>query len=111
SMTAVPGVVSQRVSSRRVARMQVRPPAFAAEFPVLALITGRLTVRFFTERLAVLPRFLNGIDLFIVPLLLPVAAIFWLVRPSPVRSAGIVFCCGLFTAAWGVSWLGKSKDI
>lgn len=110
-MTGLSDAVSQRAPFRPVTRPRVRRPTIATELPVLALVTTLVVVRFFTERLGILPRFLNGIDLFMVPLLLPVAAIFWIVWPLPARSRGIAFCCGLFTAAWAVSWIVNSKDV
>jgi hypothetical protein len=65
-----------------------------------------ISIRFFTERVPILPRFLNPIDLLIVPLLSP----FWLIWISnrsnwKLKEGRIVAMSGLVVAAWGLSWL------
>src|SRR5215471_5832689 len=73
---------------------------------VCVLVVMLVSIRFFTERVPILPRFINPIDLLIVPLLSP----FWLIwisfqRKWKFREVNIIALSGLTVAAWGLSWL------
>jgi hypothetical protein len=75
------------------------------EIAVISLVLLLLVGRFFTERLALLPRFLNAVDYFLVPLLLPVGAIFvFAAQHGRLAGRWVLVCTLCFLGAWAGSW-------
>jgi len=84
----------------------------AREIAVHVVVAALVTARFFTERLAILPRWFNAIDLVAVPLLLVPSAI-WVIERQRWRVTGRTECtlAVLFCAAWAVAWAVNSGDV
>jgi hypothetical protein len=82
-----------------------------AEIPVFVLVTLLIVVRFFTERVTLLPRAFNAVDAVMVPLLVPIALMLWLLRPVTVRPSWVAWCSVGFTLAWTVAWLMNADDV
>lgn len=105
---------SQALSaSLELRRMHMRPlephPSHKRRWLTLVvcvLLVMLITVRFFTERVVILPRFLNPVDLVIVPILLPIYLIWRSSQTSATIKERKVFALsGLVAASWGLSWI------
>jgi len=97
-------MLHSRQHSRKVSSWQ--------EFLVIAVVIILITGRFFTERVAVLPRFMNAIDLVAVPFLLPLCLL-WVVSHQGGRFKGkiIVLLSILFCTAWVLAWLVNYDEV
>jgi hypothetical protein len=75
---------------------------------VIILVAGR----FFTERISVLPRAVNAIDLLMAPALLP-AALLWVLtkRKGRVQGRPLILLGLLFVLLWAVAWLMNASDV
>jgi hypothetical protein len=73
---------------------------------VCVLVFLLVVVRFFTERIPILPRFLNPVDFVMVPLLLPFCLISISRRGKwKLNERNILTLSGVAVAAWAFSWL------
>jgi len=73
---------------------------------VCFLVFLLIVIRFFTERIPVLPRFLNPVDFVMGPLLLPFCLISISRRAKwKLNESKIVALTGVVVVAWGFSWL------
>lgn len=77
----------------------------------MALIVGLVTIRFFTERVVLLPRAFNAVDLFMTPLLFIPAAALWMIRPWRLRGRGIAVLAGFLAMAWIIAWIINVHDV
>jgi len=69
-------------------------------------------VRLFTERLGILPRAFNAIDLVAVPLLIPVVVIESLLRRQlRVRWPSLLVLSGVFGYSWAIAWITNSAEV
>ena len=79
---------------------------------VAALVVVLVAGRFFTERLPILPRALNAIDLLIVPVLLPVSLLWVLThRDGRLRGRWLWVLGGLFVVCWAIAWLVNWSEV
>lgn len=79
---------------------------------IYGLVALLVTVRFFTETVPVLPRFLNAIDLLIVPLLLPLYLIWAAVRKKwKLAGKWTIILIGLFMLSWLLAWLLNLEEV
>jgi hypothetical protein len=82
------------------------------EWLVYLLITLLIGVRFFTEQVAVLPRFLNAVDLIAVPLLLPLCILWVMVRGRwQVYGAPVIMLIWLVLIAWTIAWAANAREV
>lgn len=97
-------MLHSRQHSRKVSSWQ--------EFLVIAIVIVLITGRFFTERVVILPRFINTIDLVAVPFLLPLCLL-WVVSHQGGRFKGksIVLLSVLFCIAWALAWLVNYNEV
>jgi hypothetical protein len=76
---------------------------------LVALLIG---VRFFTEQVPVLPRVFNAVDLIAVPVLLPLCALWVLVRGRlRVYGATIIALCWCVLIAWVIAWAANISEV
>ena len=79
---------------------------------VIAIVIVLIAGRFFTERVVILPRFVNAIDMIAVPLLLPLCLL-WVASQQGGRFKGksITLLSILFCVAWALAWLINYKEV
>lgn len=79
---------------------------------VLTLVVLLIAVRFFTESLPILPRFLNAADVFMVPVLSLPVAVRMLLRPvGAIRGTWYFAGLSLLFFAWAASWILNLGDV
>lgn len=79
---------------------------------ILLVVIALVTVRFFTERIVILPRMFNAIDLLVVPVLVPVA-LTWVMGPARGRILGrreLGLAC-LVAVSWVIAWLANYDEV
>jgi hypothetical protein len=82
------------------------------EWLIYLLVALLIGVRFFTEQVPVLPRFLNAVDLIVVPLLLPLCALWVMVRGRwRLRGASFFVLAWLLLLAWALSWAANASEV
>jgi hypothetical protein len=101
--------------------VQVNPAARTTKPPqswllleglVYAIVILLIVVRFFTERVAILPRALNAIDLIAVPILLPFCLLWTIVKKKfRFRGKWPILLITLFLIVWSFSWLVNSAEV
>lgn len=96
----------------RLRRAPTRLKMGAAEWLVLWTLVILLTIRFFTERLGILPRMFNAIDLVAVPILF-LCWVKWFFGEHVGRSnnRATVNLTVLFTAAWAIAWVANFQEV
>src|SRR5439155_12254516 len=88
------------------------PTAQLGTIPLYFIVTFLIVVRLFTERLGILPRAFNAIDLVAVPLLIPVVVIESLLRRQlRVRWPSLLVLSGVFGYSWAIAWITNSAEV
>jgi hypothetical protein len=83
-----------------------------AEWLVLGILGGLIAVRYFTERLPILPRAANAVDVLAVPVLVLCAGL-WIALEARGRIDGgrLLVALWIFCASWLASWLLNSARV
>jgi len=99
------------VSSRPTQRLAVSHFSWS-EWLVYGFVLLFITIRFFTERIQILPRFLNAIDLALVPVLWGISLL-WVMskRAGRYKGKGTVILSSIFAVSWILSWAFNTDEV